>query len=53
MKKALSDKTATRIEDSWSNIHNELVIAYCLQVENNVYFLDSHDTGSMTKSAKN
>lgn len=53
MKEAVSGKTATLVEDGWSNIHNEPVIASCLQVENSVYFLDSHDTGSMTKSAEN
>lgn len=53
MKEAVSGKTATLVEDGWSNIHNEPVIASCLQVENSVYFLDSHDTGSMTKSTEN
>jgi hypothetical protein len=53
MKEALSGKTATLINDGWSNIHNEPVIASCLQVEKDVYFLDCHDTGSMTKSAEN
>ena len=49
---AVSGKTATLVENGWSNSHNEPVIASCLQVKNNVYFLDSHDTGSMTKSAE-
>ena len=44
----MSGKKANLVEDGWSNIHNESVIASCLQVRNSVYFLDSHDTGSMT-----
>ena len=53
MLEAVSGKTATLVEDGWSNIHNEPVIASCLQVGKEVYFLDSHDTGAMTKSAEN
>ena len=49
----MGGKTATLVEDGWSNIHNESDIASYIQVENDVYFLDSHDTGSMTKSTEN
>ena len=38
MKTAISGKTATYIENGWSNIHNEPVIASCLQVEGKKYF---------------
>ena len=53
MKSAISGKTATYIEDGWSNIHNEPVIASCLQVEGKNYFLASYEAKAMTKSAEN
>lgn len=53
MKVILDGKTATLVEDGWSNIHNEPIIASCLQVEGKSFFLNSFDTGSMTKSAEN
>ena len=53
MKTAISGKTATYIEDGWSNIHNEPVIASCLQVEGKNYFLASYEAKAMTKSAEN
>ena len=53
MKKAIGGQTATLIEDGWSNIHNEPVIAACLQAGQDVFFLDSYDTGPMTKTAEN
>ena len=53
MKTAISGKTATYIEDGWSNIHNEPVIASCLQVEGKNYFLESYEAKAMTKSAEN
>lgn len=53
MKREISGKDATLIQDGWSTVHNEPVIASCLLVEGNEYYLDSHDTGTMTKSADN
>ena len=53
MKKKIDGKSGTLIEDGWSNVHNEPVVATCLQVGSKVYFLDSHDTGSMPKTVDN
>ena len=53
MKEAIKGKTATLVEDGWSNIHNKPVVASCLQVGKDVYFLESCDTGAMTKSEEN
>jgi hypothetical protein len=53
MKAILNGKTATLVEDGLSNVHNEPIIASCLQVEGKSFFLHSYDTGSMTKSAEN
>ena len=53
MKAKISGKSATLIEDGWSNIHNEPIIASCLQVEGKSYYLDSSDAKAMTKSAEN
>lgn len=49
----LQGKSATLVQDGWSNIHNEPVIATCLQVENKSFLLDSYDCGSMAKTADN
>ena len=53
MKDDIKGKSGTLVQDGWSNVHNEPVVASCLHVDNKVYFLDSHDTGAMTKSADN
>ena len=53
MKAEISGKSATLIEDGWSNIHNEPIVASCLQVEGKSYFLQSYDAEAMTKSAEN
>lgn len=53
MKSEISGKAGTLVEDGWSTVHNEPVIASCLVVEGKPYFLDSHDTGTMTKTAVN
>ena len=42
---------ATLVQDGWSNIHNEPVIATCLLVNDKSYLLDSVATGTMTKSS--
>jgi hypothetical protein len=44
---------ATLVQDGWSNIHNEPVIATCLLVNDKSYLLDSVATGTMTKSSDN
>ena len=51
MKNLLTGKEGTLVLDGWSNIHNQPVVATCLHVEDEIFMLDSHDTGSMTKSA--
>ena len=53
MKHVIGGKTATLVQDGWSNCHNEPIIASCLQVENKSYLLDSHPTGSMSKTGDN
>lgn len=53
MKDDIDGKSGTLVQDGWSNIHNEPVVASCLHVNNKVYLLDCHDTGAMTKSADN
>ena len=53
MRSDISGKTATLVEDGWSNIHNEPVIASSLQVDGKSYFLDSYYAGAMTKSGQN
>jgi len=53
MRAALNGKVVTLVQDGWSNCHNEPIVASCLQEGSKSYFLDSHDTGSMTKSAEN
>ena len=49
----LEGKTATLLQDGWSNIHNQPIIANCLVVEGKAYFLNSIDTGSLSKTAEN
>jgi len=49
---SVSGETATLVQVGWSNIHNEPIVASCLQVDNKSFQLDSCDTGSMTKSVK-
>lgn len=53
MKKEISGKDATLVQDGWSTVHNEPVIASCLVVDEKEYYLDSHDTGTMTKTGDN
>ena len=53
MKEQLEGKMVTLVEDGWSNIHNDPVVATCLNVGGKSFFLDAKDTGSMTKSAEN
>ena len=53
MKEAIQGKNGTIIQDGWSNVHNDPIVATSVQVEGNTFFLDSVDTGSMTKSAEN
>ncbi len=43
MKSQLDGKIVTLVEDGWSNIHNEPVVATCLTVNGKSYFLDAHD----------
>ena len=49
----LDGKTATLVEDDWSNIHNEPVTATSLHIENKSYFVEAVNTGAMTKSGEN
>ena len=53
MKKELDGKTATLVQDGWSNCHNDPVIASSVQSGGKTFFLDSYDTGSMPKTAEN
>ena len=53
MKANQKGKSVTLVEDGWSNIHNDPVIASCLNVDGRAYFLDAHDTGTMPKTAEN
>jgi hypothetical protein len=53
MKKHVDGEKAALVSDGWSNLHNEPVIATCLQVKGKTFFLDSQGTGAMTKDADN
>ena len=53
MKKEINGKAATLVQDGWSNVHNDPIVATCLQVDGQSFFLDSVDTGSMSKTADN
>lgn len=54
MKLELDGKTVTLVEDGWSNIHNDPVVATCITTANGQsFFLDAHDTGAMQKTAEN
>ena len=53
MKGDLEGKTVTLVEDGWSNIHNEPVIATCLQADERAYFFDAVETKTMSKTADN
>lgn len=53
MRKEIDGKTATLVEDGWSNQHNEPIVATSLQIQDKCYYLDSHSTESMTKSSEN
>lgn len=50
--KRLKDKSVTLIQDGWSNIHNQPVLANCLSDGENVYFLSAIDTGTSEKTAQ-
>ena len=43
----------TLVQDGWSNIHNEPVIATCLLVDDKYYLLDSVLTGTISKTSDN
>lgn len=51
-KEVLKDKSVTLIQDGWSNIHNQPVIANCLSDGKNIYFLSAVDTGAKQKTAE-
>lgn len=50
-KKNVEGKPVTLVEDGWSNIHNDPIIATCIHSEGKSYFLDSVETGTKTKNA--
>lgn len=49
----LQGKTVTLVEDGWSNLHNEPVVARCLSVEGKSFYLDADETTTMPKTADN
>ena len=51
VKKKLDGKVVTLVEDGWSNIHNDPVVATCVSVDGNSYFVSATDTRSMPKTA--
>lgn len=53
MAEQLQGKVVTLVEDGWSNIRNEPVIATCVQTHDKTYFIDATDTGSMPKTGAN
>ena len=53
MRQSLDGKTATLVQDGWSHCHNEAVVASCLHVGDQSYFLVSVATGDMSKTAEN
>lgn len=46
----LEGKVVTLVEDGWSTVHNDPVVATSLATGGKSYFLDAHDTGSMKKT---
>lgn len=51
-KNTLNGKSVTLIQDGWSGIHNEPVIASCVSDGEKSFFLSSHETGSNQKTSK-
>lgn len=51
-KKCIEGKQVTLVEDGWSNIHNDPVIATCLHSEGRSFFLDSIEAKTNTKNAE-
>lgn len=51
MAEQLKGQTVTLIQDGWSNIHNQPVLANCLFDGKHVYFLSAFNTGSNEKTA--
>ena len=47
----LKGKEVTLIQDGWSNVHNQPIIASCLHDGTKSYFVRSVDTGSEKKTA--
>lgn len=50
-KNKLDGKTVTLIQDGWSSIHNDPVIANCISTGHESYFLSSVDTTTNKKTA--
>lgn len=53
MRKCLNGKNVTLVQDGWSNIHNDPVLATCVTTDTGTFFLDATDTGSLPKTADN
>ncbi|XP_039309059.1 uncharacterized protein LOC120358549 [Solenopsis invicta] len=51
-KNHLNGKSVTLIQDGWSAIHNEPVIASCVSDGEKSFFLSSYETGSNQKTSK-
>ena len=52
MMSAIENKECTLMEDGWSNIHNEPVIASCLHTNGKSYFLNAEECGGNKKTAE-
>ena len=52
MKYELDSKECTLIQDGWSNIHNDPVVAHVIHTENKSFFISSKDTGSHSKTGE-
>ncbi|GBN78162.1 hypothetical protein AVEN_8209-1 [Araneus ventricosus] len=52
MTSAFENKECTLMEDGWSNIHNEPVIASYLHADGKSYFLKAQECGSNKKTAE-
>lgn len=48
----LEGKNVTLIQDGWSNVHNQPIIATCLHTGTKAFFIRSVDTGSEKKTAE-
>lgn len=52
VRECLNGSISSLIEDGWSNVRNEPVLATCIQFNGRIYFLRAVDTGASEKNAE-